>query len=101
MPSAYDRMKNIKEMFGDQNRAAKQTSMKELMNTTMAEGSAVRDHVLKMIGLLNELEILGAEINRETQVDIVLQSLPDSFKQFFLNYMNKFFYSLAELLKEL
>ena len=46
--------------------------MKDLMNTTMAETTLVRDHVLKMFGLLNELEILGAEIDRESQVDIIL-----------------------------
>ncbi|XP_057950969.1 uncharacterized protein LOC131145802 [Malania oleifera] len=58
MPSTYDIMQNLKEMFGDQNRAARQTAIKELMNTTMAEGTLVRDYVLKMTDLLNELEIL-------------------------------------------
>ena len=76
--------------------------MKDLMNTTMVETTLVRDHVLKMIGLLNELEILGAEIDGESHVDIILQSLPDSYKQFFLNYnMNKPQWTLAQLLKEL
>ncbi|XP_057981216.1 uncharacterized protein LOC131166655 [Malania oleifera] len=83
MPSAYDIMQNLKEIFGDQNRAARQTTRKELMNTTMAEGTLLRDHVLKIIGLINELEILGAEIDGETQ------------------NMNKLSYSLVELLKEL
>ena len=70
--------------------------MKDLMNTTMAETTPVRDHVLKMIGLLNELKILGAEINGESHVDIILQSLPDSYKQFCLNYnMNKPQWTLA------
>ncbi|XP_057958607.1 uncharacterized protein LOC131151379 [Malania oleifera] len=55
MPSFYDIMHNLKEMFGDQNRAARQTAMKELMNITMAKGTPVKDYVLKMIGLLNEL----------------------------------------------
>ncbi|XP_057953669.1 uncharacterized protein LOC131147979 [Malania oleifera] len=73
---AYDIMHNLKKMFGDQNHAIRQTAM-------------------------NELEILGAEINGETKVDIVLQLLHDSFKQFFLNYnMNMLSYSLAELLKK-
>ncbi|XP_057972799.1 uncharacterized protein LOC131160946 [Malania oleifera] len=55
MPSTYDIMQNLKEMFRDQNHAARQTTMKELMNTTMAEGTPIRYHVLKIIGLLNEL----------------------------------------------
>ena len=102
MPTAYNMMMSLKEMFGDQNRAARLVAMRDLMNTTMVEGTSVRDHVLNMMSLLNELEILGAEIDGETEVDIILQSLPDSFKQFYLNYnMNKFSYSMAELLKEL
>ena len=68
----------------------------------MAEGTPVRDHVLKMISYLNELEILGAKIDGKCQVDIVLMSLPESFKNFRLNYsMIKGSYFLAELLKEL
>ena len=59
--TAYAIMLNLKELFGDQDRAARQVAMKDLMNTTMAEGNRVRDHVLKMIGLLSELEILVLE----------------------------------------
>ena len=56
---------------------------------------------MKIIGLLNELEIPGAEINGETQVDIVLQLLTKFFQQFRLNYnMNKMHYYLTKLLKE-
>ena len=99
---AYDIMANLKEMFGDQSRAGRQVAMRALLNTKMVEGNPVQDHVLKMIAHLNELEILGAEIDGETQVDIVLMSLPESFKTFRLNYtMGKRLYSLAELLKEL
>ena len=70
--------------------------MRALLNTKMAEGTSVQEHVLKMIAHLNELEILGAEIDGETQVDIVLMSLPESFKTFRLNYiMNKRSYTWA------
>ena len=60
MLTAYDIMLNLKEMFGDQNRAGRQVAMKALLNTKMAEGTPVRDQVLKMITHLNELKILGA-----------------------------------------
>ncbi|XP_019244524.1 PREDICTED: uncharacterized protein LOC109224397 [Nicotiana attenuata] len=84
--SAYDMLERLKEMFGEQNRAAKQTAMKALLNTKMAEGSSV----------------LGAVIDKESQVEMVLQTLPDSFQQFRLNYnMNKMDLSLAKLLNEL
>ena len=76
--------------------------MRNLLNTKIAEGTPVREHALKMIGFLNELEILGAEIDADSQIDIILQSLPDSFNQFRLNYlMNKKNYTLSELMNEL
>ena len=67
MQTTYDIMLNLKEMFGDQNRAGRQVAIKALLNTKMAEGTLVRDHVLKMITHLNELEILGAEIDGEAR----------------------------------
>ena len=102
IPMAYDIMLSLREMFAEQNRSARQVAMKNLYNTKMAEGTPVRDHVLKMMSYLNELEVLGGEIDTESQVDIVLLSLPPSFNQFKLNYnMNKLDFTLAALLNEL
>ena len=50
--------------------------MNVLLNTKMVEGTPVQDHVLTIIAHINELEILRAEIDGETQVDIVLILLP-------------------------
>ena len=88
MLTAYDIMFNLKEMVEDQTRAARQVAMKALLNTKMVERTPIQDHVLKMIAHINELEILRAKIDRKiqvTQVDIVLMSLPESFKNFRLN----------------
>ena len=102
MLTAYDILLNIKEMFGEQGRATRQVVMKALLNKKMAEGSPVQELVLKIISYLNELEVLGAEVDGETQIDIVLMSLPESFSNFCQTYnMSKSLYSLAELLKEL
>ena len=55
-----------------------------------------------MISYLNTLEVLGADIDGESQVDMILQSLPESFKEFRLNYnMNKKIYTLSEMMNEL
>ena len=76
--------------------------MRVLLNTKMAEGTSIQEHVLKMIAHLNELEVLGAKIDGKIQVDIVLMSLSKSFKTFRLNYiMSKRSYTLEELLNEL
>ena len=49
MATTYDMMMNLKEMFVEQNRTDRQVAMRALLNTKMAEGTPVRDHVLKMI----------------------------------------------------
>ena len=55
-----------------------------------------------MISHLNTFEVLGADIDEESQVDMILQSLPESFKEFGLNYnMNKKIYTLSKLMNEL
>ena len=55
-----------------------------------------------MISYLNTLEVLGTDINGESQANMILQSLPESFKEFRHNYnMNKMIYTLSELMNEL
>ena len=55
-----------------------------------------------MIAHLKELEILGVVINGETQVDIVLITLLESFNIFCLSYSkSRGFCSLVEFLKGL
>ena len=55
-----------------------------------------------MISHLNTLEVLGVDIDGESQADMILQSLPESFKEFRINYnMNKKIYTLSELINEL
>ena len=76
--------------------------MRQIYNTKRTNGTSVRENCLKMISNLNTLEVLGADIDGESQVDMILQSLPESFKEFKLNYnMNKRIYSLSELMNEL
>ncbi|XP_050255096.1 uncharacterized protein LOC126700988 [Quercus robur] len=73
--------------------------MRQIYNTKIDEGTSIREHCLRMIFNLNTLEVLGADIDGESPVDMILQSLPESFKEFRLNYnMNKKIYSLFELM---
>ena len=91
---------NLQEMFGVQSRSAKQMVMKQIMNTRMSEGTPVRDHMIKMIGLFNELGDLGVDVDWETQNNMVLETLPPSFNHFKLNYsMNKLEWSLNKLMQ--
>ncbi|XXG72990.1 hypothetical protein AAC387_Pa07g1975 [Persea americana] len=98
--SAYDIISNLKEMFADQVRPARQAVMKVLINRKMVEGTPVQKHLLKMMFALNELDVLGAKIDTESQIDMILQSLPDSFNHFEINY-NKLEMTIAELSRQL
>ncbi|KAK8705009.1 hypothetical protein V6N13_048620 [Hibiscus sabdariffa] len=65
----------------------------------MSEGSPVGAHVIKMMGYIQTLEKLGFALNDELAVDVVLQSLSDSFNQFVLNFnMNEINKTLPQLL---
>ena len=61
--SASAIMMSLKEMFGKHGRPARQIVMQKIMNAKILEGTPVREHVLKMISFLNELETLGANID--------------------------------------
>ncbi|XP_028056517.1 uncharacterized protein LOC114260568 [Camellia sinensis] len=56
VPTAKDMMVNLKEMFGEQSRSARQIAMKGLMSTKMVE-----------------------DIDGETKIDVILSSLPDFY----------------------
>ena len=59
-------------------------------------------HVLKIIDLITRLGQLGFAMDGELSQNLILQSLPDSFSQFVINYhMNKLNISLFELLNML
>ena len=97
-----DIMLSLKEMFGEQGRSTRQETIRQIYNTILAEGTLVREHCLRMISHLNTLEVLGVDIDGESQVDMILQSLPKSFKEFRINdNMNKKIYKLSELINEL
>ena len=60
--TAYDIMYSLNEMFGDKDRATRQVAIKELFNTKMADSTPVRDHVLKIMGHLNELQVFELKL---------------------------------------
>ncbi|XP_077249184.1 uncharacterized protein LOC143888632 [Tasmannia lanceolata] len=57
MAAASDIMLNSKEMFGEQHCTVSLLAIRDLISTKMIEGTPVRDHVLKMIGVGMALEI--------------------------------------------
>ena len=81
---------NLKELYGEQCRTARYEISKQLFHARMMEGTSVQDHVLMVIDLITRLGQLGFVMDGELNQDLILQSLPESFSQFVLNYhMNK------------
>ena len=98
--TARDMILHLKEMFGEESRSARQTSMKYLMFIETIEGTLVQEHVLKMIYFINKVDMIDVELDSETKVDAILESLPNSFNQLVMNYnMNKMNVTLFELLE--
>ena len=95
-------MDSLQQMFGQSTRSVRQAALKEIMNSKMGKGIRVRDHILKMMDYLNEAKIQGAQINDNSKIYMVLESLLETFKEFNVNYnMNKRNMTLTELMNEL
>ena len=93
---------NLKELYDKQSRTARYEISKQLFCACMTEGSSVQMHILKMIDLITHLGQLNFAMDGELSQDLILQSLPDFFSQFVINYhMNKLNISLSELLNML
>ncbi|KAK4838721.1 hypothetical protein QYF36_015896 [Acer negundo] len=101
MESAADIMMSLEEMFAMKSRTTKREAVTAFMNLRMKPGQAVKDHMMKVIAHLNIAELHGAEIDGETKIDMVVNSLSDSFDQFKLDYtLNKKEYTLQGLMQD-
>ena len=59
-------------------------------STKMRDGHSVQDHCLSMIKDLEEHEKLGVILDRDFQIDVILQFLSNAYGQFIMNfYMHK------------
>ena len=65
-------------MFAKNTNAARQAAIRTLMNTRMIGGS-VRDHCLAMMSYISRAEVMEATLEDEIKIDIILESLLDSF----------------------
>ncbi|KAK8594308.1 hypothetical protein V6N13_126117 [Hibiscus sabdariffa] len=96
---AYEMIQNVKNIYEGQARQERYETSKALFQCKMSEGAQVGAHVIKMMGYIQTLERLGFALNNELAIDVILQSLPDSFNQFVLNFnMNEFNKTLPQLL---
>ena len=73
---AFDMMVHLKRMFQEQACQERFTTTKALNACKMTPGTSVSTHVLKMKGLIYQLDKLGAPISHELATDLILGSLP-------------------------
>ncbi|KAK8516828.1 hypothetical protein V6N12_049540 [Hibiscus sabdariffa] len=96
---AYEMIQNLKEIYEGEARQERYETSKGLFQCKMSEGSLVGAHVIKIMGYIQTLEKLGFALNDELAIEVVLQSLPDSFNQYVLNFnMNEINKTLPQLL---
>lgn len=100
-PTASDIVNSIADMFEPQNRPLRSLAIFWIMNSRFEDGSSVHDHVRGMMASLEEFKILGGFIDPTSQVDIILNSLPDSFHEFKTCMMSKAKCNIVDLVTEL
>ncbi|XP_061347282.1 uncharacterized protein LOC133292811 [Gastrolobium bilobum] len=94
-------LQTLDDMFATSSSSARQIALNAVTKTVMSGGS-VRDHCLSMIANFKKAEDHGVRFEQEVKVDLLLQSLPDYFNQFKMNYnMNKLNLDLTQLMHEL
>ena len=78
-------MVHLKGMFQEQSGQQRFTTTKSFNACKMTPGTLVSAHVLKMKGLINQLDKLGVPISHELATGLILGSLPESYDQFVMN----------------
>ncbi|XP_061371656.1 uncharacterized protein LOC133314233 [Gastrolobium bilobum] len=99
--SEANMLQTLDGMFATSSSFARQIALNAVTKTVMSGGS-VRDHYLSMIANFKKAEDHGVKFEQEVKVDLLLQSLPEYFTQFKMNYnMNKMNLNLTQLMHEL
>ena len=93
----------LNEMFQEQARIERFATIKVLLSCKMVAASSISPYVLKTKGYLDHLEKLGLPISQELVTDIILQTIPNVYDGFVMNYnihnMEKTISELHGLLK--
>jgi len=101
--TAFDMIEHLKTLYEEKARHERFDVSKALFSTKLSEGSPVGPLILKMIGYVENLARLGLPLERELAVDLILQSLVESFghfvQNFLMNEMEKTLPQLAAMLR--
>lgn len=84
--NTFDMVNELKNLFQKQARVERYETTKSLFSCKLPEGASVSPHVLKMIGYIDHLQRLGTTMSQELATDVILQSLPESYDGFTMNF---------------
>ena len=102
MPTTKAMITHLQELYGKQSCIVCFKVSKILFNMKMHEGQSVHNHCIIMIKDVEELKKLRLNMQKELQMNLILQSLISSYNQFVINfYMNKFECTISELVNML
>ena len=94
--SAKEILLHLQELFSEHSRTTRYEISKRLFHAKMREGEDVGAHVNSMIRAIEELESLDFTMDFHLQVDLILQSLLESFGQTIANFhMDKIEFTLT------
>ena len=101
LDSEVEILQTLEGMFAKSTASERQAGITNLINTRMA-GGRVKDHCLAMISHISRVEVMGAKLQKEMKIDLILQSLPKHFNQFKVNYnMHKMDLTPVQFMHEL
>ncbi|XP_056683736.1 uncharacterized protein [Spinacia oleracea] len=95
---AFTIISELKNMFQYLARVKRFKTHIEILDIKLKKGEPASPHVLKMIGLIENISRLDQQFSQEMVVDTILYSLHSRYDQFKLNYsMNSLDKTLTEL----
>ena len=101
LDNGVEMLKTLEGMFAKSTASERQAAITDLIKTHMTGGS-VKDHCLAKISHISRAEVMGAKLQKEMKIDLILQSLPKHFNQFKVNYnMHKMDLTPVQFMHEL
>src|SRR6516165_4135674 len=79
-------MARLKDLHESSLRVERFEVSKKLFRSRMQEGESVEIHVSDMVNCIDRLASLDLVMDSELSIDLILQSLPDSWSSFIMNY---------------
>ncbi|KAJ0007915.1 hypothetical protein Pint_29706 [Pistacia integerrima] len=84
--NAYDILIALQELYSENPRVVEYELCASLFSMKLREGEPPADHTLKMINGLDRWMDMGWSCRDRLKVNLILQSLPPSYKPFITNY---------------